>query len=60
MLVDRRDYPVLDVIDGLASFAQPELLATQSEEGTLELGEETRVETWPSSLPRRSREPVGP
>ena len=31
MYVERRDYPVLDVIDATKKFAQPELLITNTE-----------------------------
>ena len=29
MLEDRREYPVIDVVDGLAALAQPDLLSTE-------------------------------
>jgi hypothetical protein len=32
MLVDRRDYPVLDVVEAFEAFAQPELLDTESQQ----------------------------
>jgi hypothetical protein len=44
MLVDRREHPVVEVIDALNNFAQPELLATQSQEAELELGRGDAVE----------------
>ena len=42
MLVDRRAYPVLDVVDAFEAFAQPELLATQSQQAQVV---QTRGET---------------
>lgn len=45
LLVDRREYPVLDVIEALGTFAQPELLETTEQAADLILtrGEETEV-----------------
>lgn len=46
-LADRRDYPVLDVIDALGTLAQPELLETVSSNAEVELsgGHSATVET---------------
>jgi hypothetical protein len=56
MLFDRRDYPVVDVVEALNAFAQPELLATESREATLELGrgEDVEVETRAVIAPEAS------
>jgi hypothetical protein len=37
MLEDRRDYPLMDVVHGLESLAQPELLDTDARQGAVEL-----------------------
>jgi hypothetical protein len=46
MLEDRREYPVRDVVDGLAPLAQPELLDTEEQTAQLVLtrGETTEVQ----------------
>jgi hypothetical protein len=46
MLVDRRDFPVVDVVEALEAFAQPELLDTEAQQAQLELtrGDEVEVE----------------
>ena len=45
MLEDRREFPVLDVIEALRPFSQPELLTSQNKEVALEtLSGETRTE----------------
>jgi hypothetical protein len=45
-LVDRREYPVLDVVAGLTALAQPELLETREHKADLVLtrGNETDVQ----------------
>ena len=45
MLEDRRDFPVLDVIDALRIFAQPELLETADKEVGMEAINNSREET---------------
>lgn len=37
MLVERRDFPVVEVVDALEAFAQPELLDTEAQTASLEL-----------------------
>lgn len=46
LLADRREFPVLDVIDALAPLAQPELLETEEQTAQLVLtrGETTEVQ----------------
>jgi hypothetical protein len=45
MLADRRDFPVVDVVEALGNFAQPELLETTEQTADLILtrGDETEV-----------------
>jgi hypothetical protein len=47
MLADRREFPVLEVLDALAPLAQPELLKTQGEGADVVVtrGEQTEVQT---------------
>ncbi len=47
MLVDRREFPVPDVYEALAAFAQPELLVTEEQQADVELqrGAETEVQS---------------
>jgi hypothetical protein len=45
MLAERREFPVLDVIEALKAFSQPELLDTTTEQVSLESLEEGSPET---------------
>jgi len=58
ILEERRDYPVVDVIEALAAFAQPELLVTKTEQVTQQVvrgGIETSTLVAPLSRSIRRR-----
>ena len=44
MLEERRDFPVLDVVDALEAMAQPELLKTEEQHASLELRRDAPIE----------------
>jgi hypothetical protein len=50
-LTDRRDFPVLDVVDALRSLAQPELLAHEEREATVVMERPRENETTASIAP---------
>jgi hypothetical protein len=55
ILVERRDYPVIDVVEAIKSFGQPELLATEAKEvGTTTLAGQANTDLVIAPL---SREP---
>lgn len=56
ILFQRKDYPVVDVIDALAAFAQPELLVTDDRQADLFSLSGTRAQTnlMVAPLPRRT------
>src|SRR5205807_3545959 len=55
ILVERRDFPVVDVVEAIASFSQPELLATEAKQvGTTTLAGQANTDLVIAPL---SREP---
>jgi hypothetical protein len=55
ILVERRDYPVVDVVEAIRTFSQPELLATESKQvGTTTLAGQANTDLVIAPL---SREP---
>jgi hypothetical protein len=54
MLADRRDFPVLDIVNAMRPFAQPELLRTEEHEaGTETLRGETKTDLLVAPRPRQ-------
>jgi hypothetical protein len=57
MLVDRRDFAVLDVHEALAAFAQPELLITEEQQADVELNRGERPEMQKVVVPEAMQIP---
>jgi hypothetical protein len=65
IFVERRDFPVVDVIEATRKFAQPDLLVTSTESvpnvpfaTTLVPGTSTVITPFPRTLPNRHAEPL--